>query len=306
MAEVGYSRENMGFLTLTPDSMLYHYTSAEGLVGILNGEAWVTERHFLNDPSEFSVATDVFLEVAEKHIHDKERLARFRKAILNEAARCERFGELGEDLAFSGYYVMSFCLEDDSALLWSEYSDFQGYCLGVELGSLIDSFGANRIYMHGKVIYDHDVQVELIEKVVQGEYIDSPRFPELNSWDDFDEPRSEDAKYIISFLNLDCSTYNMFFKKQCFEGEQEYRVVFSHIHDGGRVGPEERYPVDFRIKDGMLIPFVKMPFDAMGSVKSITIGAKNTSDIAGVGLRYFLRSKNMSVDVRKSGIPLRY
>lgn len=201
---------------------------------------------------------------------------------------------------------MSFCLEDDSALLWSEYSDFQGYCLGVELGSLIDSFGANRIYMHGKVIYDHDVQVELIEKVVQGEYIDSPRFPDLNSWDDFDEPISEATKYIIAFLNLDCSIYNMFFKKQCFEGEQEYRVVFSYIHSAGRVGPEERFPVDFRIRDGVLIPFVKMPFDAMSSVKSITIGAKNTSDIAGDGLRYFLRAKNMSVGVRKSGIPLRY
>lgn len=95
MAEVGYSRENMGFLTLTPDSMLYHYTSAEGLVGILNGEAWVTERHFLNDPSEFSVATDVFLEVADKHIDDKDRLARFKRAFLGEAAHCERFGEIG-------------------------------------------------------------------------------------------------------------------------------------------------------------------------------------------------------------------
>ena len=306
MAEVGYTRENMGLATLASDSMLFHYTSAEGLVGILNGEAWVTERHFLNDPSEFSVATDVFLEVAEKHIHDKERLARFREAFLNEVARCERLGEIGEELAFSGDYVMSFCLESDSALLWSEYSDFQGYCLGFELGSLIDSFGADRVHWHGKVVYDHDVQMDLIEKVIQCEYIDNPRLPEINSWDDFDEPSSEDAKFIIAFLNLDCSIYNMFFKKQCFEGEQEYRIVFSHIHDGGRAGPEERYPVDFRIRDGVLIPFVKMPFDAMGSVKSITIGAKNTSDIAGAGLRYFLRAKNMSVDVRKSGIPLRY
>ena len=103
-------------------------------MGILYGEAWVTERHFLNDPSEFSVATDVFLEVAEKHIHDKERLARFRKAILNEAAHCERLGEIGEDLAFPGYYVMSFCFEDDSALLWSEYSDFRVIALGLSWG----------------------------------------------------------------------------------------------------------------------------------------------------------------------------
>lgn len=306
MAEASFTRDDMGLVTLSSDSMLYHYTSAEGLMGILGGEAWVTERHFLNDPSEFSVATDVFLEVAGKHIDDRDRLARFRRAFLSEASRCEKLGEIGEELAFSGDYVMSFCLEDDSALLWSEYSDFQGYCLGFELGPLIDSFGAKRIHWHGKVVYDHDVQVDLIEKLIQCEYFDNPHFAEINSWDDFDEPKSEDTEFIISFLCMDCSIYNMFFKRQCFEGEQEYRAIFSYIHDGGRVGPEECYPVDFRIRDGVLIPFVKMPFNAMGFVKSITIGAKNTSDIASVGLKYFLRAKNMSVDVRKSEIPLRY
>ena len=70
--------------------------------------------------------------------------------------------------------------------------------------------------------------------------------------------------------------------------------------------PEECYPVNFRIRGGVLIPFIKMLFDAMSSVKSITIAAKNTSDIASTGLKYFLHVKNMSVDVRKSEIPLRY
>ncbi len=38
----------------------YHYTSAECLQGILSGEFWVTEIHFLNDITEFHVATDIF------------------------------------------------------------------------------------------------------------------------------------------------------------------------------------------------------------------------------------------------------
>lgn len=42
--------------------ILYHYTSAEGLQGILGGEFWITESRFLNDITEFHIATDVFLK----------------------------------------------------------------------------------------------------------------------------------------------------------------------------------------------------------------------------------------------------
>ena len=306
MTEGIYTREDMGLAAFEPGSVLYYYTSADGLMGLLNGEAWLTERHFLNDPSEFGVATDVILEVFDKHIAENERLVRFKNAFLSEVERCEKFGEIGEGIAFSGNYVMSFCMESDSALLWSEYSGFQGYCLGIELGPMLDSFGAARPYWHGKVIYDRRMQIGLIEQVIQHEYFDNAHFPAVNSWDDLDEPSSEDMVFFIACLNVECSIYNMFFKSQCFEGEREYRVIFSHIHDGGRVAPEERFPVSFRIRDGVLLPFVKMPFDAPASIKSITIGSKNTSDIAATGLKYFLRSKNMSVDVRKSEIPLRY
>ena len=47
---------------------LFHYTSAEGLLGILGGEFWITESQFLNDVTEFHVATDVLMEVLERNI----------------------------------------------------------------------------------------------------------------------------------------------------------------------------------------------------------------------------------------------
>ena len=49
----------------------------------------------------------------------------------------------------------------------------------------------------------------------------------------------------------------MFFKLPCFEGENEYRFVISRIHDGGICKPEDRVPVYFRLKNGVLIPYVK-------------------------------------------------
>ena len=306
MTDGAYIRDDMGLIALSSDSVIYHYTSAEGLKGLLDGEAWLTERHFLNDPSEFGVANDVILEVLRNHISDKEKCECFCAAFMDEVNRCEKFGEIGDEIAFAGDYVMSFCDECDNALLWSEYSGFQGYCIGFELGTLLDSFEPDRVHWHGRVVYNHEMQVDLVEQMFRNEYFESDCFSSINCWNDLCEPGLDDKDFLIPSLVLLCSIYNMFFKKQHFQGEHEYRIIFSHIHDGGRVKPEEYVPLSFRIRDGVLMPFVKMPFDAKSSIKTIMIGPKNTSDIAAVGLKYFLRSKNMNVDIRKSEIPLRY
>ena len=45
---------------------VYHYTSAEALMGICRKEFWVTERHFLNDKLEFQIGTSTVLEVLKE------------------------------------------------------------------------------------------------------------------------------------------------------------------------------------------------------------------------------------------------
>ena len=64
-------------------------------------------------------------------------------------------------------YVISFCTSGDSLLMWSEYSDFMGYCMEFEYGKLKETFqehcGNDCMLFDGKVIYDHDEQTELLE-----------------------------------------------------------------------------------------------------------------------------------------------
>ena len=44
----------------TPPSILYHYTSQVGLIGILRQrEIWASKIHYLNDSKEFSLALDL-------------------------------------------------------------------------------------------------------------------------------------------------------------------------------------------------------------------------------------------------------
>ena len=54
------------------DERLFHYTSAEGLYGILDSEClWATHFKFLNDSSEFFAARKWLLDFVHRAIHKK-------------------------------------------------------------------------------------------------------------------------------------------------------------------------------------------------------------------------------------------
>ena len=48
---------------LNNNDRLFHYTSAAGIKGITDGEFWITESHFLNDSTEFTIGTDICIEI---------------------------------------------------------------------------------------------------------------------------------------------------------------------------------------------------------------------------------------------------
>ena len=98
----------------------------------------------------------------------------------------------------------------------------------------------------------------------------------------------------------------MFFKKECFAQEQEYRMVFLWVHKREHQVPESSIPVEYRIKDEVFIPFIRMKLGDISCLKSVCVGTKNTSDLAVKGLRHYFGSRNLEVHVRKSEIPLQY
>ena len=111
---------------------------------------------------------------------------------------------------------------------------------------------------------------------------------------------------MLLFIVTILAVYSMFFKKSCFAGEKEYRIIFSCIHNG--TGKREKLSEKqyFRAKDEVLIPFVKKKFEPDISLESILVGPKNNSDLAVKGLKYFFRNKKMNINISKSEIPLRY
>lgn len=284
---------------------LYHYTSAEGLLGISDGEFWITEGSFLNDSTEFKIASEVFGKILDQKIKNVQIRKKVKQIIADEMKKIN--SNNGNQSMYSGYYVISFCLEKDSILMWSQYSDFVGYCMEFDYRKLIDSFeGPTFSIFNGKVIYDFEEQKECIEKTLQIFIFDDMKeYPKINEWEDLIKVVDEDEKNLVLFISVILSLYNMFFKKKCFEGENEYRIIFSCMHNG--IGDKEKLSEKqyFRVKNEVLIPFVKKRFNKE-SLSAVLVGPKNNSDIVKKGLEYFYRNKEMDIKISKSKVPLRY
>lgn len=292
---------------LTRGQKLYHYTSATGLKGICEGEFWITERAFLNDVKEFQVATQLFCEIVDKHIKDPANAMKVKGKICNEVDMISNPGTDDEDI-YCGDYVISFSLDKDSILLWSEYSDFFGYCMEFDGDKLIDMFNKKNEYrfLHGQVIYDQNEQINIIENTVKKEIFEAENvFSNINSWDDFNYIDEDTLEYISKWLSIFLLEYNMFFKLECFSGEREYRFIFMSSHDNKafKKDVEQQF---FRVKNEVLIPYIRKEIVSLESLKSVIIGPKNKSDIAEKGLRSFFRNMKLKVDVQSSKMPIRY
>lgn len=111
----------------------------------------------------------------------------------------------------------------------------------------------------------------------------------------------------------------LFFKDKCFEDEREIRYVAivpnSKLKELYYEYKGKKYKMyDFRIVNGMLIPYIKMPFNNWNqkecwAINSIRIGPSGNADQKVAGLKQFIQSLDYELaecDVMKSNIPVRY
>ena len=286
---------------------IYHYTTVSGIRGIIeNSEFWVTKSDFLNDRLEFKYSIEILKEVAELYIKNTNIKEKFMQYVTDE------FDRLNNDMdgILTGYYVLSFSKIQDSMLLWSEYSDFMGYCIEFDFEKFKLST-KEKVSWDGEVIYNRKEQEKIVKetlvKTINEEFYGDSNdlknlFKENNTISD------KDLKALADYVAVWISVYGMFFKKQCFEGENEYRFIFSAFHEkNNEMSKLKIEDMRFREKDQVLIPYIKISYDESNSpIESVLVGTKNNSDIAVKGIKYFLRKEKKDIPVYKSEIPLRY
>src|ERR1019366_4723226 len=96
-----------------PDKVLFHYTSAEGLKGIIeNNQLWATSAYYLNDSAEMFYGYNVLREVLDQWLSKNTRA---EDSITLGLARQLRssFDDLFEKRLLKPIYLTCFCEEDN-------------------------------------------------------------------------------------------------------------------------------------------------------------------------------------------------
>lgn len=236
---------------------LYHYTSLNGVLGILRSRGiWATHASYLNDASEFFHGLQFAKRIAGGIFMQDDYLAAFGWAVRHAL----------EALSANDLYVASFSEKADLLSQWRGYCPSgAGLCLGFDVDHLM-SFCQLKGYTLEQCIYKHSDQINKVELLVNKCFDQFPKpcltrgdYEKLDSKErvnaDFDyrfqisegaEKTQADAA--VEWLCVEISKLAPLFKNEGFYEEAEWRIV----------AKEPKEDVHFRANSSYLAPYVEL------------------------------------------------
>jgi hypothetical protein len=214
--------------------LLYHYTSPEGLLGIVsNKELWATSTMFLNDSSEASHGIELAKRLLEERFREG-KLPRNTYMFLDDFARFKW-------APTRRTYVVSFTELGDSLSQWRAYCPASGgYAIGFPAAQVSDMANGQKFSLV-KCLYDRQEQAQILNEFIDGfikDYesrVSSGKEPTpLEIQREFDNQISQ-----ISLL----------MKHPSFEEEKEWRLVAFDVFSNPNMA--------FRPSSKGIIPFIK-------------------------------------------------
>ncbi|MDH3373635.1 MAG: DUF2971 domain-containing protein [Gammaproteobacteria bacterium] len=290
-------------------NILYHYTSAEGLLGILSNKNFhLTDLRYVNDFSELQYSRELIESRLTARLEDSKVLSGAERQFIN--GNRHSF----DPFQFSNaVYSMSFCEEGNLLSQWRGYRrGGGGYALG------IDFFHALRLLDKPcslrKIVYNRQDQLNYIDLLIdrflttlRAEFENDGQ----NQADDFMREMSEAFSRAVGEL-IFC------FKHPDFVEEREWRLVhfarFKPTTDRNSQSPE------FRTFEGNVIPYAIVSFDRAIEVSrddsfgygfpivELMIGPTISAELNLDSVTALILSMNpdISPNIRQSGIPLRW
>ncbi|MET0400520.1 MAG: DUF2971 domain-containing protein [Longimicrobiaceae bacterium] len=228
--------------------VLYHYTSAEGLIGVVSSKSlWLTDLRFMNDFSELKYSRDLIVKQLQLRVNNSELSDVQREFLSLASSRLDPFGD--GVAAFSA----SFCEEGNLLSQWRTYG---GYAIGFDFLHTIRLL--DRPCVLRKVIYDEVQQVRLIDQVVGQFLVCVGR--ETIGRTVVDLPKDLLPTFCQVFSS--CVGELFFsFKHPDFYEEREWRLVhFASLDPLHHRGAESSSP-KFRSSDGNVIPYFSVSFE---------------------------------------------
>lgn len=211
-------------------SRLYHYTSQEGLLGILSSKTlWATRIQYLNDSTEFAytlaLLTKEFDLQLQKPLEKRFTLDPIRKAL--------------EDLRLIPIYVACFSEKQDDLSQWRGYCPGGGgFSIGFDSNQLVKAARRRTPSFMAPCVYDFYRQSQLVEQLVD-------RFIKQSMIE------GVDAKKKVAWdFTADCVFLACFLKHPSFKDEQEWRIVLQAI---APTDPQ----LAFRTSRAVLVPYLR-------------------------------------------------
>lgn len=231
-------------------SVLYHYTDAQGLLGILaHKQFWLTHHSFLNDSNEIQYGSKLI----------KQIVPGFSASIPQDSFEdwLENF-DTREERSKDQTYIVCFSENGDQLSQWRAYADDGlGFAIGfrfTELEQLAGTVGW--CFGPDRVVYEKERQIELLREAID---------------DGFAEHEGE----MIEFWDGLLDQHSITFKDAAFSEEAEWRMTSIIVAEPG-TEPDEFLEVPtplFRSTKYGIAPYVQLGFPASAIVE-IVIGPR--------------------------------
>ncbi|MEG0034852.1 MAG: hypothetical protein RR571_02770 [Anaerorhabdus sp.] len=304
-------------------SIVYHYTSPEGLFQILGSRTLrFTDCQYLNDSMELSYPKEIFENtLKEVMFNQNEKIDVTIEEITNKIFDKDVYVEEGQNdgniqshQEECRYYILCASKNSDSSSMWNYFiknSMYHGYNLGVEIEKFKEAFEQsvcncnNTELLVGDVIYDeeclkrefHDKISQICANYKEKSSIIHGKYNGKRELDNF----CEKLKKIYDEKKL-------FFKSSVFSSEEEYRFV---IKTSCQFDTNDVFKLEFRVgTSGIITPFISWKFDLNAKenmFKIITFAPMIEFDLAKSSLKRFLATTVYNnIKIAKSSMNIRF
>jgi hypothetical protein len=293
-------------MTVPPSSdppILYHYTNAAGLKGILDSKClWATDLRFLNDVAEYRLTVDAVCTLADAHAQYGPRAT--DDAFQRGLRTISRFPQ--------PMFATSLSTKGDVLSQWRAYCPSGGYALGFDFARL-QAQATKLGFEFARVDYSPITKdPETLEQVIATHRaihlaLGMTGEPQAQPGQRFAVPGQssiapERAAELIRPLAEWIDRKAPWFKHHSFEDEDEWRLVRRGVR------PEL---LKTRVRGDQFVPYVEFPLAGPDEQLPITriVVSPPTTELAMIGLRAALESAPdrapPMVDVVPSGSPFR-
>jgi len=290
-----------------PPEHLYHYTSIDGVKGILGETSlWASQIHFLNDTQEFKYSISIFEKVLVELQKQLPKRTQLEQAIQIQSpsifdandALAILYGSmknliLTPPLDKPPICVFSLSKEGDLLSQWRGYCPpGGGYSIGFRTDSLTQFSKTHDLYL-APCIYDETKQETEVKEVVT-KICDAALKEGTGSYKEIDKLVLD---YTLKFFTV-FSAIASALKHPSFRQESEWRIISGLIANKN---------MSFRVRKFMMLPYFSISFKDFAPflIDEIIIGPAPEQELAKSSLLQFVLQKKLNISIKTSTIPYR-